>query len=216
MASSAATRLAQSRRLDFLRRQNPAHLPLRPPPVTASLSSSCARSTRPPNESHSARTMAAGGRSRSSRSRTRSSRCNRFICRACTWMRSTPTTWRCACSIRRHEPVLPWLLPGNYLDGRVPLLISFYHGSQQIWLGLPFFWLFGTAVDRPATHACDVRAWRARRDVRVARTQRLEALAGRARLRRARDRPVVLVRVSHPKLHHARARRMAVPRACTR
>ena len=47
---------------------------------------------------------------------------------------------------RRHEQVLPWLLPGNYLDGRYPILISFYHGSQQMWLGLPFFWLFGTTV----------------------------------------------------------------------
>ena len=46
----------------------------------------------------------------------------------------------------RHEQVLPWLLPGNYLDGRYPILISFYHGSQQMWLGLPFFWLFGTTV----------------------------------------------------------------------
>jgi len=46
----------------------------------------------------------------------------------------------------RHEEVLPWLLPGNLLSDRYPILISYYHGSQQMWLGLPFFWLFGTTV----------------------------------------------------------------------
>jgi 4-amino-4-deoxy-L-arabinose transferase-like glycosyltransferase len=44
------------------------------------------------------------------------------------------------------ERMLPWLLPGNLLFERYPVLISFYHGSQQMWLGLPFFWLFGTSV----------------------------------------------------------------------
>jgi hypothetical protein len=44
------------------------------------------------------------------------------------------------------EPITAWLLPGNYLFGRAPVLISFYHGSQQFWLGLPLFWLFGTTV----------------------------------------------------------------------
>lgn len=44
-------------------------------------------------------------------------------------------------------PMTPWLLPGNWLFDRVPLMITFYHGSQQAWLGLPFFWLFGTSVE---------------------------------------------------------------------
>jgi hypothetical protein len=44
-------------------------------------------------------------------------------------------------------PMLPWLLPGNWLFDRVPFMITFYHGSQQVWLGLPFFWLFGTSVE---------------------------------------------------------------------
>ncbi|HTQ00360.1 MAG TPA: hypothetical protein VMN56_13615 [Casimicrobiaceae bacterium] len=49
--------------------------------------------------------------------------------------------------LNRHgEPITAWLLPGNYLAQRYPVLISFYHGSQQFWLGLPFFWLFGTTV----------------------------------------------------------------------
>ena len=30
--------------------------------------------------------------------------------------------------------------------GRAPILITLYHGSQQVWLGLPFLWLFGTSV----------------------------------------------------------------------
>lgn len=46
----------------------------------------------------------------------------------------------------RHQPITAWLLPGNYLLERYPVLISFYHGAQQFWLGLPFFWLFGTSV----------------------------------------------------------------------
>ncbi|MFO1323242.1 MAG: hypothetical protein U1F15_04175 [Burkholderiales bacterium] len=54
----------------------------------------------------------------------------------------------------KGEALTPWLLPGNYLSNRVPLLISFYHGSQQVWLGAPFFWLFGTSVAGiRATHA---------------------------------------------------------------
>ena len=43
-------------------------------------------------------------------------------------------------------PMLPWLLPGNWLFDRIPFMITFYHGSQQAWFGLPFFWLFGTSV----------------------------------------------------------------------
>jgi hypothetical protein len=49
--------------------------------------------------------------------------------------------------LNRHaEAIGAWLLPGNYLLMKYPVLISFYHGSQQVWLGLPFFWLFGTTV----------------------------------------------------------------------
>jgi Dolichyl-phosphate-mannose-protein mannosyltransferase len=44
------------------------------------------------------------------------------------------------------QPIGAWLLGGNYLFGNAPVLISFYHGSQQVWLGLPFFALFGTTV----------------------------------------------------------------------
>jgi hypothetical protein len=46
----------------------------------------------------------------------------------------------------RAEPIPVWLLGGNDLFGWAPVLISFYHGSQQVWLGLPFFALFGTTV----------------------------------------------------------------------
>jgi hypothetical protein len=49
--------------------------------------------------------------------------------------------------LNRHaEPIAAWLLDGNYLQGKAPVLISLYHGSQQVWLGLPFFALFGTTV----------------------------------------------------------------------
>jgi len=49
--------------------------------------------------------------------------------------------------LNRHaESIEPWLLPGNLLYLKAPILISFYHGSQQLWLGLPFYWLFGTGV----------------------------------------------------------------------
>ena len=43
-------------------------------------------------------------------------------------------------------PITAWLIGGNDLFGRAPVLISFYHGSQQVWLGLPGFALFGTTV----------------------------------------------------------------------
>lgn len=49
--------------------------------------------------------------------------------------------------LNRHaEPIGAWLLDGNYLLMKWPVLISFYHGSQQFWLGLPLFALFGTTV----------------------------------------------------------------------
>ncbi len=47
---------------------------------------------------------------------------------------------------RNAQPISAWLLSGNYLFGKAPVLIQFYHGSQQVWLGLPFFALFGTTV----------------------------------------------------------------------
>src|SRR6188472_3553396 len=41
-----------------------------------------------------------------------------------------------------------WVLFGNSLLGdRAPMLISLYHGSQQFWLGLPLYALFGTTVE---------------------------------------------------------------------
>ena len=48
----------------------------------------------------------------------------------------------------QHQPIIAWVLRGNYLLGnRVPLLIALYHGSQTFWFGLPLFWLFGTSVE---------------------------------------------------------------------
>jgi hypothetical protein len=48
----------------------------------------------------------------------------------------------------QHEPIVAWVLQGNYLLGdRVPILIALYHGSQTFWFGLPLFWLFGTTVE---------------------------------------------------------------------
>jgi len=47
---------------------------------------------------------------------------------------------------RNAQPIAAQLLNGNYLFGRAPVLINYYHGSQQVWLGLPFFALFGTTV----------------------------------------------------------------------
>jgi hypothetical protein len=50
--------------------------------------------------------------------------------------------------LNRHhaEPLVAWVLPGNYLRNRVPVLISLYHGLQQFWLGLPLYAIFGTSV----------------------------------------------------------------------
>jgi hypothetical protein len=48
----------------------------------------------------------------------------------------------------QHEPIIAWVLNGNYLvSNRFPLLVALYHGSQPFWVGLPFFWLFGTSVE---------------------------------------------------------------------
>ena len=49
---------------------------------------------------------------------------------------------------KHHEsPLVAWVLPGNYLMGnRFPVLVSMYHGMQQLWLGLPLYALLGTGV----------------------------------------------------------------------
>ena len=44
------------------------------------------------------------------------------------------------------RPIDAAVLPGNYLAHRLPILTSFYHGTEQVWLGLPFFALLGTSV----------------------------------------------------------------------
>jgi len=44
------------------------------------------------------------------------------------------------------KPITAWLLGSNDLFGKAPVLISLYHGSQQFWLGLPLFTVFGTTV----------------------------------------------------------------------
>src|SRR5436309_3021907 len=47
----------------------------------------------------------------------------------------------------KHADIVAWALRGNLMfGGRAPILITLYHGSQQVWLGLPFLWLFGTSV----------------------------------------------------------------------
>lgn len=46
-----------------------------------------------------------------------------------------------------HAKLAAYVLPGNYiLGGRAPVLVSLYHGTQTFWLGLPFYWLFGTGI----------------------------------------------------------------------
>ena len=48
---------------------------------------------------------------------------------------------------RAHaEPLIAWVLPGNYVANRFPILVSLYHGMQQFWLGLPLYALFGMSV----------------------------------------------------------------------
>ena len=45
------------------------------------------------------------------------------------------------------ERSMVWVMFGNSLLGdRAPVLISPYHGSQQYWLGLPLYALYGTTV----------------------------------------------------------------------
>ena len=40
-----------------------------------------------------------------------------------------------------------WLAPGNDIAGRYPLLVGLHHGSLQLWLGYPAYWLFGMTVN---------------------------------------------------------------------
>ena len=48
---------------------------------------------------------------------------------------------------RAHaNPLIGWVLPGNYLANRFPVLVSLYHGLQQFWLALPLYALFGMSV----------------------------------------------------------------------
>ena len=35
-------------------------------------------------------------------------------------------------------------LPGNYLFDLFPLMVNLYHGALPVWLGLPFYAVFGT------------------------------------------------------------------------
>src|SRR4029079_6420283 len=49
---------------------------------------------------------------------------------------------------RAHaNPLIGWVLPGNYLANRFPVLVSLYHGLQQFWLALPLYAIFGMSVD---------------------------------------------------------------------
>ena len=49
---------------------------------------------------------------------------------------------------RAHaDPLVAWVLPGNYLANRFPVLVSLYHGLQQFWLALPLYAIFGMSVD---------------------------------------------------------------------
>jgi len=48
---------------------------------------------------------------------------------------------------RAHaEPLIAWVLPGNYVANRFPILVSLYHGMQQFWLALPLYAVFGMSV----------------------------------------------------------------------
>jgi len=46
-----------------------------------------------------------------------------------------------------HAEYMPsWIVPGNDILGHYPLLVGLHHGSLQLWLGAPFFWIFGMSV----------------------------------------------------------------------
>jgi hypothetical protein len=51
--------------------------------------------------------------------------------------------------VQAHPVELPaqyWLPPGNYLFGRLPLLVQLYHGALPLYLGLPLYAVLGTDV----------------------------------------------------------------------
>lgn len=39
-----------------------------------------------------------------------------------------------------------WILPGNILFGRIPILTQIYHGTQNVWVALPLVAIFGPSV----------------------------------------------------------------------
>lgn len=47
-------------------------------------------------------------------------------------------------SMNQNFPV--WVMPGNLIAGRFPLLVQFYHGSLPYYLGLPTYLVFGTGL----------------------------------------------------------------------
>ena len=59
-------------------------------------------------------------------------------------------------------PMMTGALPGNLIAHTWPILTSLYYGTQQFWLGLPLFALFGTGTEGirlvHATFACGVLA----------------------------------------------------------
>ena len=71
---------------------------------------------------------------------------SRSRCPASTWTPSIRTTWWSACSTGTRNRSPPSCSTATISSDRAPVLISYYHGSQQVWLGLPFFALFGTTV----------------------------------------------------------------------
>jgi hypothetical protein len=44
------------------------------------------------------------------------------------------------------QQIPAWVAPGNDILGRYPLLVGLHHGSLQLWLGAPLFWIFGMSV----------------------------------------------------------------------
>ena len=44
------------------------------------------------------------------------------------------------------EYIPAWIEPGNDIAGHFPLLIGLHYGSMQLYLGAPFFWIFGMSV----------------------------------------------------------------------
>jgi hypothetical protein len=49
--------------------------------------------------------------------------------------------------INHHAKPFPiWLLDGNYVFNRFPIMINIYYGALPYWIGLPVFSLFGTGI----------------------------------------------------------------------